>query len=145
MDKNHIKVPQLFLYWSSKFHASRHDNFRLPVILIEDLIQKTSTLIDLEKSFPTSPNMTYFACVKAVIIASEVDFANKTKKLIFSDFRSIERVNWNFIIPSFQNFSVWFLWLDFLFHSFFLLLNVTFFLNPVERYRRKCYWTLSQK
>ena len=61
-------------------------------MLIEDLIQKIDK-IDLEKSFPTNPNMTYFACVKAEIIASKVDFANKTKKLIFFDFRSIERVN----------------------------------------------------
>ena len=37
--------------------------------------------------------MTYFACVKAEIIASEVDFAKKLKKLIFLDFCSIERVN----------------------------------------------------
>ena len=50
-------------------------------------------MIDLEKSFPTNPNMTYFACIKAEIIASEVDFAKKSKKLIFLDFRSIERVN----------------------------------------------------
>ena len=37
--------------------------------------------------------MTYFACVKAEIIAFEVDFANKTKKTDFFSFRSIERVN----------------------------------------------------
>ena len=44
--------------------------------------------IDLEKSFSTNPNMTYFACVKAEIIASE-----KSKKLTFFNFRRIERVN----------------------------------------------------
>ena len=37
--------------------------------------------------------MTYFACVKAGIIESEFDFEKKSKKLIFLDFRSIERVN----------------------------------------------------
>ena len=49
--------------------------------------------MDLEKSFPTNPNMTYFTCVKAEIIAFEVDPANKTKKTDFFDFHSIERVN----------------------------------------------------
>ena len=38
--------------------------------------------------------MTYFARVKAKIIASEVDFEKKSKRLIFFlDFRSVERVN----------------------------------------------------
>ena len=46
------------------------DNFRLPVILIDVLIQKYLAKIDLEKSFPTNPKMTYFAVVKAEIIAS---------------------------------------------------------------------------
>ena len=44
-------------------------------------------------SFPKNPNMTYFACVKAEIIAFEDDFAKKTKKLNFFDFGSVERVN----------------------------------------------------
>ena len=78
----------LFLYWSSKYQPSRTDNIRLPLILIEGLIQKSwcAEKIDLEKSFPKIPNMTYFACVKAEIIASEVDFVKKSKKLIFFGF-----------------------------------------------------------
>ena len=39
--------------------------------------------IGLEESFPKNPNKTYFACVKAKIIASEVDTAKKEKTDFF--------------------------------------------------------------
>ena len=69
----------LSIYRLSKFQLSAASNFNedpdLKIWNVEN--------IDFEKSFPTNTNMTYFACVKAEIIASEVETAKKVKNFFF--------------------------------------------------------------